>query len=78
MAEVNEANPLGLPLGLNGWPHQLQLVQPGGQEVGRRTPLCTAAFNFLSQSGQTGHFNILERPHKIAAVLITEELNSFT
>ena len=77
MAEVNEANPLGLPLGANGQPHQLQLVRPAGQDMGRRTPLCTAVFDFLIQSGGTGHFNSLERPHQIAAILIQDEVNSF-
>ena len=78
MAAINEANPLGLPLEPNGLPHQLRLVRPGDQDMGRRTALCTTAFNFLAQSGQTARFNILERPYQIAAVLIIDEPNTFT
>ena len=78
MAAVNEANPLGLPLEPTGLPHQLRLVRPAEQDAGRRTALCTAAFNFLAQSGQTPRFNTLERPYQIAAVLIRDEPNTFT
>ena len=78
MAEVNEVNPLGLLLGADGHPHQLRLVQPEGQDVGRRTTLCTAAFYYLIQSRGTGYFNNLERPHQIAAILIRDEANTFT
>ena len=77
MAAVNEANPLGLPLEPTGQPHQLRLVRPAEQDAGRRIALCTTAFNFLIQTGQTPRFYYLERPYQIAAVLIRDEPGTF-
>ena len=60
-----------------GQPHQLRLLRPAEQDAGRRTALCTTAFNFLIQTGQTPRFNLLERPYQIAAVLIRDEPGTF-
>ena len=52
-------------------------MRPADQDAGRRTALCTTAFNYLIQTGQTPRLNLLERPYQIAAVLIRDEPGSF-
>ena len=70
-------NPLNLPLGPTGQPHQLWLQRPTEQDAGRRIVLCTPVLNYIATTGATSRFNALERPYQIASLLILEEEGSF-
>ena len=69
-------NPLGLPLEQDNSPHQLRLTRLEGQDVGRRTNLCTPVLDHLVTIGGTFPFNGLIRLHQVAAMLIREENNT--
>ena len=76
MMEPTEDNPLGLPLGQDNLPHQLQLTRPDGLDATRRTNLCTLVLEHLAPSQGTFFFNGLHQPHQVAAILIIEEDNT--
>ena len=69
-------NPLGLPLEQDNSPHQLRLTRLEGQDVGRRTNLCTPVLDHLVTIGGTFPFNGLIQLHQVAAMLIREENNT--
>ena len=76
MLEPTEANPLGLPMGPENLPHQLQLTRPNGLNAAGRTNLCTPVLEHLAASQGTFYFNALIQPHQVAAILIIEEDNT--
>ena len=80
MGEPTAANPLGLPLGEDGSPHQLRLTRLEGMEAARRTNLCTLVLDYLSENQAEGmfFFNSLHRQHQVAAILIVEEGGTHT
>ena len=66
-------NPLNLPMGAHGRPHQLRLRRITDPDAGRRVAICTPVLNHINTTRATTLFNGLERAHQIAALLIEEE-----
>ena len=69
-------NPLDLPLGPQGRPHQLKLRRINNQDAERRVAVCTPAINHINRTRATALFNGMERNCQIAALLIEEEEGS--
>ena len=80
MGEPTAANPLGLPLGEDGSPHQLRLTRLEGTEAARRMNLCTLVLDYLSENRGEGmfFFNSLHQQDQVAAILIVEEGGTHT